>query len=79
MFNANAVARKYSLNFSLQAMNLFNNISYGTPSGTIVPTENSDGTYGAGSEFGRSTSLNGGIFSQGSAARRVFAQLIFSF
>ncbi len=60
--------RKYSLNFSVQALNLFNNIDYGGPNGVV------NSKY-----FGRSTTLAGGIFSTGSAARRVFAQVIFSF
>jgi hypothetical protein len=59
---------KYNLNFSVQALNLFNNINYGTPLGTL----NSPG-------FGRSTNLAGMMFSQGPASRRVFAQLNFSF
>jgi hypothetical protein len=63
-----ATGRKYSLNFSAQALNLFNNIDYGQPGGTI-------GT----PSFTHSTNLAGGIFSTGSAARRVFVQAIFSF
>jgi hypothetical protein len=65
--NANT-GHKYSLNFSVQALNLFNDIDYGTPGGTL-------GT----PNFNRSTNLAGGIFSAGSAARRVFAQAVFSF
>jgi hypothetical protein len=68
MFGSSSTGRKYSLNFSVQAMNLFNDIDYGTPGGTL-------GT----PNFNRSTSLAGGIFSTGSAARRVFAQATFSF
>jgi hypothetical protein len=60
--------RRYALRFSVQALNLFNNIDYGTPVGVI-------GT----PYFNRSTSLAGGAFSTGSAARRVFAQATFSF
>jgi hypothetical protein len=60
--------RKYSLTFSAQALNLFNDIDYGTPGGTL-------GTQ----SFNRSTSLAGGVFSTGSAARRVFVQAVFSF
>jgi hypothetical protein len=71
---------KYSLNFSVQALNLFNNIDYGTPSGSLIPTLNSStGLYGPGSRFGKSTSLAGGIFSSGSAARRIFFQAAFAF
>jgi hypothetical protein len=79
MFGSAATGRKYSLNFSVQALNLFNDIDYGSPSGVITPTENTDGSYGPGSQFGHSTSLAGQIFSQGSAARRIFGQVTFSF
>jgi hypothetical protein len=68
MFGSSSTGRKYSLNFSAQALNLFNNIDYGTPGGTL-------GT----PNFNKSTNLAGGIFSTGSAARRVFVQAIFSF
>jgi hypothetical protein len=72
--------RKYSLNFSAQALNLFNDVSYGQPLGTLIPTLNSStGQYGPGDKFGKSTNLAGGIFSQGSAVRRIFVQATFSF
>lgn len=69
--------RKYSLTFSAQALNLFNNVDYGTPSGTITPP----GTLQDGEEnpFGRSRGLQGQIFSAGSAVRRIFLQASFSF
>jgi len=68
MFGPASTGRKYSLNFSVQALNLFNDIDYGQPGGTLdSPT------------FNKSTSLAGGIFSTGSAARRVFGQVVFSF
>jgi hypothetical protein len=73
---------KYSLTFSAQALNLFNDIDYGTPSGTLIPTLNTTtGLYGPGSRFDKSTSLAGGIFSGsgGAAARRVFFQAAFTF
>jgi hypothetical protein len=60
--------RRYSLRFSIQALNVFNNINYGTPVGTL------DSPY-----FNRAASLAGGAFSAGSAARRIFAQCSFSF
>ena len=60
--------RKYSLSFSVQALNLFNNINYGQPVGTVNSPR-----------FGQSTSLANGIFSSGSAARRVFLQAGFTF
>jgi len=68
MGGGNASNRKYTLNFSVQALNLFNDIDYGQPGGAL-------GT----PNFNRSTSLAGGIFSTGSAARRVFVQAVFSF
>ncbi|MFC5864807.1 TonB-dependent receptor domain-containing protein [Acidicapsa dinghuensis] len=69
--------RKYSLTFSAQALNLFNNVDYGTPSGTITPP----GTLQDGEEnpFGHSRGLQGQIFSSGSAVRRIFLQASFSF
>ena len=63
-----STGRKYSLTFSVQALNLFNNIDYGGPTGVL-----------GSRRFDRSTTLAGGIYSTGSAARRVFAQMIFSF
>ena len=73
---------KYSLNFSAQALNLFNNINYGNPSGSVVPTYNpSTGIDGPGARFGTTTSLAGGMFASptGSAARRIFIQATFQF
>jgi hypothetical protein len=68
MFGPTGTGHKYSLNFSAQALNLFNDIDYGTPVGTVTSPS-----------FNRSTSLAGGIFSTGSAARRIFIQAVFSF
>ena len=59
---------KYSLNFSVQALNMFNNIDRGQPIGTV-----------SSPNFGQSKSLANGIFSSGSAARRIFIQAAFSF
>jgi hypothetical protein len=59
---------KYSLNFSAQALNLFNNIDRGQPVGTVNSPK-----------FGQSTNLAFGMFSQGSAARRIFLQAAFQF
>ena len=70
MFGGASTGRKYSLNFSAQALNLFNDIDYGTPRGTVIP---------GATNFGQSTSLAGGIFSSGAAARRIFFQAAFSF
>ena len=68
MGGPSSTGHKYALTFSAQALNLFNNIDYGQPVGTV----NS-------SHFGQSTGLAGGIFSTSSAARRVFFQASFSF
>jgi uncharacterized membrane protein YgcG len=59
---------EYSLNFSAQALNMFNDIDRGQPIGTVNSPD-----------FGQSTSLAGGMFSSGSAARRVFFQAALSF
>ena len=64
----NQTNNKYSLSFRVQALNLFNDINYGTPGGTL-------GT----SNFNKSTNLAGMIFSQGPASRRIFFQTTFSF
>jgi hypothetical protein len=74
--------RRYSLNFSVQAMNVFNNINYGNPSGTVVPTyDPTTGLNGPGSRYGKSTSLAGGMFGSpsGAASRRIFIQAAFQF
>jgi hypothetical protein len=79
-FGPTNTGRKYSLNFNVQALNLFNDIDRGTPVGSVIPTLNTvTGLYDAGKQFGVSPSLAGGIFSSGSAARRIFFQTTFSF
>jgi hypothetical protein len=84
MFDSGS-SRKYNLTFSAQAQNLFNNINYGTPSGTVIPTlpENpttaASTTVNAGDRFGKSTSLAGGPFSSNAASRRIFFQATFAF
>ena len=74
---------KYSLTFSAQALNLFNDINLGTPSGAVTPTacSTTTGLCSPGSRFGQSTSLAGGMFASpsGSAARRIFFQAAFTF
>jgi hypothetical protein len=76
-----ATVRKYSLNFNAQISNLFNDINYANPSGTIVPTfDSATNTYGPGNRFGSSTSLGGGMMGGGgSASRTINFQLSFSF
>lgn len=79
--NISDTGHKYSLTFSAQALNLFNDVNYGTPSGTIIPTPEGDGENGPGSRFGESTNLVGGMFDSptGSASRRVYLQAYFNF
>jgi Carboxypeptidase regulatory-like domain/TonB dependent receptor-like, beta-barrel len=60
--------RKYSLQFSVEALNLVNYINRGTPDGTVGSTY-----------FGHETSLAGGPFSSGSASRRIFLNMSFNF
>ena len=84
MFGPQGSARKYNLTFTAQALNLFNNVNYGTPTGTIDATPITDSAgnvtgYTPGAVFDRSTSLAGQIFSMGPASRRIFVQAIFSF
>jgi hypothetical protein len=82
MFGGANTGRRYSLTFSVQALNLFNDIDYGQPNGTLIPTfDSTTGLYGPGSRFDKSTSLARGIFSSptSSAARRIFFQAAFSF
>jgi hypothetical protein len=74
---ANDTGHKYSLTINAQALNLFNDIDRGSPVGTIAPPPSDPRN--PGSLFGQSTSLAGGIFSSGAAARRIFFQATFSF
>jgi hypothetical protein len=84
--SSSSSARKYSLTFSAQASNVLNIINLSNPNGTLTPTCNTDtsgnviaGTCGPGSQFGQSSSLAGGFGAAGSAARRIFVQMSFSF
>jgi hypothetical protein len=83
--SSGSTGRKYSLNYSAQALNLFNNVNYGTPSGTVMPTllsgSGPTAIYGPGIRFNKPTSLAGGMFASpsGSASRRIFIQAAFSF
>ncbi len=81
-FGGTNTGRKYALTFSAQALNLFNDIDYGTPSGVVAPAwDSSTGVTGPGSRFDKSTSLAGGMFASpsGSAARRIFVMAAFQF
>jgi len=84
MFGPQGSGRKYSLTFSAQALNLFNNINYGTPTGSIsaVGTYDSSGNLTGvqpDSIFGHSRALAGQIFSTGAASRRIYLQAVFTF
>ena len=70
MMGAASTGHRYNLTFSVEALNLFNNVNYGTPIGTL-----------GSSSFGRSTSLANGPFSGpgGSTSRRIFFQTVFAF
>ena len=61
-------SQKYSLTFSANARNLFNNVNPGTPVGNVSSTQ-----------FLNSTGLAGGAFNSQSANRRVDLQVMFSF
>ena len=65
---AASASRKYTLTFNAQALNLFNNVNYGTPGGSV-----------GSPNFNKSTSLAGGIFSTSAASRRLFFQAVFAF
>jgi hypothetical protein len=62
------VNHRYNLSFSVQALNLFNDINLAPPTGTL-------GT----PNFGKSNAMAGQIYSSGSASRRIFLQAIFTF
>jgi hypothetical protein len=68
MAGAASASRRYTLTFSAQALNLFNNVDYGTPGGSV-----------GSPNFNKSTSLAGGIFSTSAASRRIFFQAVFAF
>jgi hypothetical protein len=74
-------ARKYSLSFTVEANNVFNVVNYGNPGGVITPTyDNQTLTWSPGDQFGKSTSLAGGMFGGGnSAVRRISFQAALSF
>lgn len=74
--------RKYNLNLSASLNNLFNDVNKGAPNGTVTApyTLNSeDQLVPQQSNFGKFSSLQGGIFSQGTATRVIRLQAVFSF
>lgn len=63
-----AANRRFNMTFNLQALNLFNDINLAPPTGVL-----------GSPNFGKSNALAGHIYSSGSASRRIFAQVVFSF
>ena len=61
-------SQRYSLTFSANARNIFNNVNPGVPVGNL-----------SSALFGQSTSLAGGVFNTQSANRRIDLQVMFSF
>ena len=75
-----AVSRKYTLNFSAWATNIFNHTNYGTPNGVLSPSPDSSGTLVAQPYFDKSQSLAGGFFGPQTAGNRsIQLQAAFSF
>jgi Carboxypeptidase regulatory-like domain len=60
--------RKYNLTIGAQAQNLFNEIPYGPPVGSLT-----------NANFGQTISLQGGVFSSSTAVRRITLQASFNF
>lgn len=67
-FGPGSTNTRYSLTFSVNARNIFNNVNLGMPIGALT----SPG-------FGRSNSLVGGFFSSSAANRRIDLQVMFNF
>ena len=67
-FGPGSTNTRYSLTFSVNARNIFNNVNLGTPIGAVT----SPG-------FGHSNSLVGGFFSSSAANRRIDLQVMFNF
>ncbi|HZD94667.1 MAG TPA: carboxypeptidase regulatory-like domain-containing protein, partial [Candidatus Sulfotelmatobacter sp.] len=61
-------SQRYSLTFSANARNIFNNVNPAPPIGNL-----------SSSLFGRSTALAGGVFNTQSANRRIDLQVMFAF
>ncbi len=60
--------RKYNLTIGAQASNLFNEVPWGIPVGTLTNPR-----------FGQTVSLQGGIFASQDAVRRITLQATFGF
>ena len=74
-----AVSRRYTLNFSAWATNIFNHTNYGTPNGVLTAGQD-QGAGLPGSYFDKSQSLAGGFFGPQTAGNRsIQLQAAFSF
>jgi len=60
--------QRYSLTFSVNARNVFNNVNPAPPVGNLSSTQ-----------FGKSIALSGGVFNTQSANRRIDLQMMFAF
>ncbi len=72
IFGGDRSNQRYSLTFSANARNLFNNVNGGTPIGNLSAGNGVGG-------FGTFTSLAGGVFNTQSANRRLDFQVMFAF
>jgi hypothetical protein len=76
IFGGDRSGQRYSLTFSANARNLFNNVNGGSPINNLnAPINLQTGQ----STFGTFTSLAGGVFNTQSANRRLDFQVVFSF
>jgi hypothetical protein len=76
IFGGERSNQRYSLTFSANARNLFNNVNGGQQINTLnAPIDPVTGL----STFGKFTSLAGGVFNTQSANRRLDFQVVFSF
>ena len=64
-------SHRYNLAFSIQALNLFNNVNLANPVAVL--------TAPVSPQFGESNALAGQIFSSSTATRRIFLQANFTF
>ena len=69
-----SVARRYSLNVSAMAHNVFNNVSLAPPMAVLSPTASQLSPL-----FGKSTALAGGPFGSASSNRSIDLQVSFNF
>jgi len=67
-FGGDRSSQRYSLTFSANARNIFNNVNPAPPIGNL-----------SSALFGQSTALAGGVFNTQSANRRIDLQVMFSF